>query len=332
MSFLRYGFFTLLISISFFGCGSISFGPQVTAEKQIQVSSFPIKLYSDSPSTTNVGRLKFLGGLHLTSTDRRFGGFSGIITATGGKDFHAISDHGWFLFSSISYDISGSPTSLINPILGRLKDMDGGPLPFAKAVSDCEGIAPFPGVYAVSFEQEHRILIYPADKGLSGVPGSIPFPPFLYGAPANQGAEALCSFPGDRLLIFLEADPPDNWGACALGNGTEWHRFHYLRTKGFRPTAASYSESGYVYLLERYYTPSAGVKIRVLRIKADSIIPKAKIKPELIALLEPPMTIDNMEGLTVFNKNGIDHLLMISDDNYSKAQKTLLMLFMVSGD
>ena len=328
MLFLRYGFFCILLLLV--GCGSVSFGPQVPSDKPLEVMSSILPLYPDDPSSLEAGRLSYVGGLFLSSPDKRFGGFSGIITATGGKDFHSVSDKGWFLYSSISYDKSGRPLSLSDPIFGRLKDMDGGPLPLHKSVSDCEGIAPFPGVYAVSFEQDHRILIYPSRQGLSGVPGSIPFPSFMYGAPPNQGAEAICSFPGDRLVIFLEAEPPDGWGACALGNGTSWHKFHYRRTPGFRPTAASYSASGYVYLLERYYTPAVGVKIRVVRIPADSIKAGAQVEPELLSLLEPPMNIDNMEGLTVFEKDGSDHLLMISDDNYSKAQRTLLMLFKVS--
>ena len=318
--------FMLLI---FLGCGAVTFDPQAPSDKPIKVFSTNIPLYPDDPSTSKVGRLSYMGGLDLSSPDKRFGGFSGIISMTHGKDFHAISDHGWFISSTLSYYKSGRLASLVDPVLSRLRDMNGGPLPLDKRFSDCEGIAPFPGVFAVTFEQEHRILIYPSNRGLSGVPGSIPFPPFLHGAPSNQGAEAICSFPGDRLLIFMEYEPAGDWGVSALGNGTVWHKFQYKRTKGFRPSAASYSSSGFIYVLERFYNPALGVKIRVVRFKADSVRPGSRVEPELMALLEPPMNIDNMEGITVFNRNGMDHLLMISDNNYSSTQRTLLMFFKV---
>ena len=319
----------ILISV---GCGSISFKDQTPEAKPIEVRSFSLPLFPENPSSALAGRLTYLGGLHLTSPDKRFGGFSGIISVTGGKDFYAISDKGWFLLSSLSYDSYGRLSAVSSSILGRLKDMDGSPLPLHEAVSDCEGIATFPGVYAVSFEQEHRILVYPSAQGLSGVPGSIPFPPFMYGAPATLGCNAICSFPKDRLLLFLEAEPPDNCGVAALGDGTVWHKFHYRRTPGFSPSAASRSSSGYIYILEHFYNPAQGAKCRVIRIPDASIKPNARVIPEVLAVLEPPMTIDNMEGLTVFQRNGVDHLLMISDDNYSSAQRTILMLFKVGSN
>src|SRR3546814_1225666 len=44
----------------------------------INVAAHPIPLDPTDPAKIQVGRLRFLGGLHLQSGDRRFGGISGL--------------------------------------------------------------------------------------------------------------------------------------------------------------------------------------------------------------------------------------------------------------
>jgi len=52
------------------------------------------------------------------------------------------------------------------------------------------------------------------------------------------------------------------------------------------------------------------------------------VTPRRLALLEPPLTLDNFEGVAaVENPDGTTGLWMISDDNFSRRQRTLLMAF-----
>jgi len=47
----------------------------------------------------------------------------------------------------------------------------------------------------------------------------------------------------------------------------------------------------------------------------------------VIARFEPPVTSDNYEGLSVTIENGRPIIWIVSDDNYSLWQRTLLLKF-----
>ena len=47
----------------------------------------------------------------------------------------------------------------------------------------------------------------------------------------------------------------------------------------------------------------------------------------MIARLAPPLTVDNMEGIAIRREGGRTFVYLISDDNQSKVQRTLLLKF-----
>ena len=49
--------------------------------------------------------------------------------------------------------------------------------------------------------------------------------------------------------------------------------------------------------------------------------------PREIARLQPPLTIDNMEGVSVTVENGRTIVWLASDDNFFPLQRTLLLKF-----
>ena len=53
----------------------------------------------------------------------------------------------------------------------------------------------------------------------------------------------------------------------------------------------------------------------------------AVIESREIARLQPPLTIDNMEGVSVTVENGQTIVWLVSDDNFSPLQQTLLLKF-----
>jgi hypothetical protein len=81
-------------------------------------------------------------------------------------------------------------------------------------------------------------------------------------------------------------------------------------------------------VLERRFSWARGVAMRIRSIPLSSIKPGALVDgPELI-YADMGYQIDNMEGLSVHREaDGTQVLTLISDDNFSALQRTLLLQF-----
>jgi hypothetical protein len=58
-----------------------------------------------------------------------------------------------------------------------------------------------------------------------------------------------------------------------------------------------------------------------------AIAPGAVLVGQEIARLAPPLSLDNMEGLAITEEAGQTMVWLISDDNFSPLERTLLMKF-----
>ena len=98
-------------------------------------------------------------------------------------------------------------------------------------------------------------------------------------------------------------------------------RLEYKRAARFRP-------AGDILVLERRYTLIGGVAALLRRLPQESIRRGARLDGAEIARLQPPLNVDNMEGIAV-RRNGAGGTLiyLLSDDNYSVLQRTLLLMF-----
>lgn len=86
--------------------------------------------------------------------------------------------------------------------------------------------------------------------------------------------------------------------------------------------------TGDVAVLERSYSPAAGVTVRLSRVPAAQIKPGARLVPRELALWREPLCVDNLEGLAARqDASGRTLIYMLSDDNYNPMQRTLLMLW-----
>src|SRR3546814_13888724 len=107
-----------------------------------------------------------------------------------------------------------------------------------------------------------------------------------------------------RLLAFSEGQQDDGSSAVFLreesGDWPGGWQHLTLRPGGlFRTTGAALLPSGDVLLLERRYTLLRGLGARLSRIAADGIRPGARLEPETLAELAPPLTPDNFAGVAV---------------------------------
>ncbi len=106
-----------------------------------------------------------------------------------------------------------------------------------------------------------------------------------------------------------------------------------MRRDEFDISSARFLPDGDLMLLERRYAPVWGIGMRLRRIPGDTIKVGARLDGEV--LLDAGMTdqIDNMEGLAVSkDEDGRTILTLVSDDNHSVLQRTLILQFALAGD
>lgn len=289
------------------------------------VEARAIPLNPQDPAQDRVGVLIYRGGVVLTSTDRRFGGWSDLRVEADGR-LLAISDHGYVLTGRLTHDPQGRLSGLTEADLTILRDPEGRPL-VAKADSDAEGLARSPDGqgFIVSFERRHRLARYrhpdaPAEP-LAG-------PTQLAQLPANSGIEALLTLADGRLFLLAEGseDAAETRGWIGRPGGP-WREFRYGLAQGFRPTGAAVLPGGDVLVLERRYTMAAGPGARLWRLPAAEL-ERDKPNGALLAELALPQSLDNMEGVDVApGAGGRPTIYLIADDNYNPLQRSLLLQF-----
>jgi hypothetical protein len=90
--------------------------------------------------------------------------------------------------------------------------------------------------------------------------------------------------------------------------------------------------SGDLLVLERKFSLLSGVGIRIRRIALKSVGPNAVVDGSAIFEADLGEEIDNMEGIDAFvTPEGDTVLTMVSDDNFSLLQRTLLLQFRLVG-
>ncbi len=310
------------------GCaGGPALSGQEISDTALKLSAEPLALNPEDPAQQKLGPLVYGGGLILSSPDSRFGGLSGLLVSPGGGKMLAVSDRGSWFAARIKYDRQGRLAGLHQGRLGRLKDPAGRPLQ-GKWLSDAEELALWRGGILVSFERDHRLWLYPGPWSLKGAPTPLAVPPWLRQAASNNGIEAMAPLPGGRLLLLAEGKEGATHTQGAVGDGRRWQRLKYRLEGGFRPTAAAPLPGGDLLILERRYSLAAGAAARLLRLPAEQVSPGAVLRPHTIAVLAQPLNVDNMEGLALRRSaEGELIIYLVSDDNFSAVQRTLLMMF-----
>jgi hypothetical protein len=187
------------------------------------------------------------------------------------------------------------------------------------------------GALAVSFERVPRIWRYPT---IDARPEPLPRLPGIERAPGNGGVEALMALADGRLFALTEywirGPAIQGW----IQDGKRWRRVGLAFDGAFRPSDAARLPSGAVLLLERAYAEDRGiVSVRLRRVPAAALRSRGPIRGELLAELECPLQLDNFEGIDVVAGSAGETLVyLVSDDNFSPLQRTLLLQFVLNGE
>lgn len=293
---------------------------------------FKVESARIEPADSNGGRhgkLIFLGGFELASKDSRFGGLSGLALSKDGSQLYAISDRGYWVSARLHHDTQG--------VLKRIDSWEMATLltPSGKALKgsmrDAEALVrDQDGSFIVGFERHPRLWRYPGSREAFALPPRpLPLPADLQKAPSNGGLEAVAILSDHRFLLITERYKDGNGATKGwILDKNRYSAISYELSDGFEPTDVTTLPNGDLILLERRYNLLRGAIVRIQRLTADSIRPGARLKGQEIALLEPPFEVDNFEGLAVrYHPTAGTLLYMVSDDNYSPLQRTLLLQF-----
>lgn len=296
---------------------------ELRGEVPVAVAVSPVPLNGQDQTLERTGALIYRGGVEIAAPNEpHFGGLSGLGVSTDGNSFAAISDMGYWVRGRLDYDNAGNLVGVGNVRMGPLLDPQGRVIA-GKARGDAEALASDGrGGSLVAFEQQHRLWRYEALDGPASV---VEAPPGLEQAPANGGAEAVARLVDGRTLILTESLAVDGGSRGWIGKPGDWSALTLVTVDGFAATDAASLPDGDVLVLERRFPP---VGARVRRIDAAALAPGARLEGREIARLEGSDTVDNMEGLAVRRgERGETLIYLLSDDNYSPLQRTLLMMF-----
>ena len=309
---MRLAFLSLLLAVA--GCASL---PPKGEEGEPKIITTPVPLDGQAAAHDRVGRLRYLGGLALTSPDKRFGGLSGL--RWDGRQLVAVGDTGTIVSLIPREDAAARLVGIASARLKPLLDPEGVPLA-GKADGDAESITgDGEGGWLVGFEGNHRIWRYRRFGG-PAEPTAIDPQRLLGPLESNSGVEALAGSPAAPILCAERQAGPDR------PNCWDGHPFAALPppeigARGGVPTDMDeLGGRGHLLVLFRSFSLMAGAGAAVVE-----RLPDGSIRP--VATLLPPLTLDNMEGLAVRRADGRTFVYLLSDDNFNPFQRTLLMKF-----
>lgn len=285
-----------------------------------------VVLDPSDPKRQRVGALTFLGGVALSSADEAFGGYSSL--SVRGDRFTLLSDGGNVVRFRMGRDFAVSDVGFA--------DLPAGPgYGWSKKERDSESMTLDPqGNVWVGFERYNMILRYAPGLNL---PAKGTGPSSMRRWPPNGGAESLVRLQDGRFLVIGEtAHPPhqqDRRIALVFDRDpTQAPRhgfifFYRPPPNGFDPSDVTQLPDGRLIVLNRDFSLPFRWTAALTLIDPRELKPGAVVSGREIARIAPPLTTDNYEGVATTREGGDTILWLVSDDNQSILQRTLLMKF-----
>ena len=312
----------------------------VTEPVGIEVNARPIPNFEPRDrARTRFGQLVYRSGLVLTSSHRGFGGLSGLrFLDDKGERFLALSDQGTWFTGSIRYT-SGKMIGLDDVEAAPMLNAEGRPITEKRLWYDTESLARDGSTVYVGLERVNQIMRFDFSKGGTRARGEVvPTPPALRKLPYNKGLEALVfvargkdtSMPLAGTLIAMSEggfDADGNLIGFLIG-GPSPGQFSIKRTDKQFISDAVLLRSGELLILERKFSWFTGINIRIRSIPLKTIAPGAVVDGPVLFEADLGHEVDNMEGIDAHvTADGETVLTMVSDDNFSLLQRTLLLQF-----
>ncbi|MFN4011174.1 MAG: esterase-like activity of phytase family protein [Pannonibacter sp.] len=314
-------------------------GPLLADGTPVAISAARIERFQQGSDATRFGKLTFLGGLDLTATNREIGGLSGLIMLDGGAQMLAVTDNALWVAARIRQSPEGAPLGLGDVRYAPMLDAKGIELRKTSS-SDTEAVTLGRNrgklELFVATERTNRILrfAWPLTSAGSRLISGVETPKGVRSLRGNKGLEALAAAPdegplGGALVAIGERGQSQahNLPGFIIG-GPRAGSFEIERSGNYDATDAAFLPGGDLLLLERRFNLRDWVGMRLRRFAAADVKPGAVLTGEILMEAGPSHQIDNMEGLAVHqDAAGRTILTLLSDDNRSLLQRTLLLRF-----
>ncbi|WP_343615169.1 esterase-like activity of phytase family protein [Novosphingobium sp.] len=304
---------------------------------RIHVHATPVSLNAADAGQQQLGRLRFLGGVALRSSDPHFGGLSALRWYRG--RLLAMSDEGAAFYAMQPRERHGRLIGMGAVSRTFLRGPDGKVLT-GKQETDTESMEVNllhgrRGDASISFgfERHDRIWTYRLREGLPvGKPVPMTTAPGWFARqPDNLGVEAMAGNRQVSLLISEGLKTLDGQASALLFRPGIAGRVHPadpveigIPAPGARrPSELAMIDPHHFLMLRRSWSEAEGfqVELDALDLNAD----RASI--HRLAEFKPPIVTDNFEGMAVRKEGGRVVLYIIADDNFEKKQRTLLLKF-----
>ncbi len=289
-------------------------------------SATPVMLVPGRPTLRRLGALVFERGYRLRSPDPAFGGFSSLLVM--GERFTLLDDGGNFIRFRLD-----SMGRLSQRAFGALRAGPGSG--WEKSERDSESMTrdPVTGALWVGFENSNEIWCYRPGLGQAIRHAA---PRAMQDWPANGGPEAMVRQRDGSFIILSETSKwPHAKGAAGLFYTSDptrlprqGYRWNYLPPRGFRATDMAALPDGRLLILNRQFSATTGFRAVLTLLDPRAIGPGKTVAGREIARFAPPVLHDNFEGISVVTeKDGGTAIWIVSDDNQSVLQQSLLLKF-----
>jgi hypothetical protein len=299
-----------------------------------QMIATRVALDPADPRRTRLGALTYLGGVALRSLDPAFGGYSALSVV--GDRFTLLSDGGNVVAFTMAAD--WRPRAL------AFRNLPSGPgIGWDKRDRDTESMVvdSRTGRTWVGYENYNAIWRYA--PGFAGAE-RWRTPRAMRDWPVNGGPESLARLPDGRFVTISETGhvPPRRWhgsrrerlrtrdalifaGDPTLGGAPAF--FAYEPEGKFDPADAAALPNGDLLVLERDFRLPYRFHNRLALVPAAAIRPGGIARGRTLGYLDAPLIHDNFEGVAITREGGATIVWIVSDDNQSLLQRTLLLKF-----
>ncbi|MGI9436482.1 MAG: esterase-like activity of phytase family protein, partial [Geminicoccaceae bacterium] len=237
----------------------------------------------------------------------------------------AVSDQGHLFNANLVHDAQGVLTG-IDDRWSRMDIPRRPDDPHDVRAFDAEALtADGAGGLVIAYEGHHRLRRLLLDD-LHRIPARLPLPDGL-GGPSNSGMETLATLEGGRLLAIAER--VGAWGGVGLSawlvDDERAHYLVYVPEPNFVPTGGDRLDDR-LFVLERQFSMLGGFRNRIAAVSTADIKPDAHLEGETLAIFRWGDFGQNFEAIAARRApDGRLLLYLLSDDNFSMLQQTLLL-------
>lgn len=284
-----------------------------------------VQLADKGPLVSKAGLLEFRGGLDIPRSGINLGGLSALRWDEETQSLLALSDDAravWITPKEVAGQLIGISDLKQIALLGL-----NGKVLSGKTMGDSEALTrSIKGGWLVAFERNHRVWHYPS---LGGLPQPIPIDPTGLLGPLddNAGVEAMAGHEGGWFGCSERMAEVQRPNCIKVKTGGAPKPFAAIPPKevvdlGSLPTDADRASDGTLFVLFRSYSKLNGNTAAIVAYSSNG-------ERQDLAILQAPLTVDNFEGLAVRDAGVRRFVYLVSDDNFSGSQRTLLMKFEV---